>query len=592
MEKRVPISPWPEWEIMEKIGEGSFGKVYKAQSIRNGVPVFSAIKMISIPSNENELESVRAENQDDRSVREYFYGIVRDCIQEVHTMEKFHGNPNIVSVEDFKVVEYLDDIGWDIYIRMEYLTSFLEYCSEVQLSEKEILNLGIDICKALEYCQRENIVHRDVKPENIFVATEAQVFGNASGKEYSLHRIFKLGDFGIARELERSMGTMSKKGTFSYMAPEMYRGEKYDRRADIYSLGIVLYKLCNRNRLPFVSLNKQLITYHDKENALNKRMSDALMPAPVDAEPSFAQVILRACAFHEEDRYQSAQELRRDLEAVRRGENPIEEVSVEENLQRAKKSAAFRTEAKEAIREIEPARTGTVVRRTEIPVKDLKEASIENGKQRKKKRKRRRMDPLVSLAVVLALAVVLVFSYYFYLLFHEDNRRNQNENGMENVAGDLIENENRIEEEAAAVEVHGQEAKGALADDLQLIQERVNAIHKEENDYNWVEDSNKRIQFFDGSWQLMKVLLFPETTPDGRNEEFYYWNGQMIFTCVWTEQDKEYYYFKNGELLRWVDANQVTHDEEYENTEFQARGQNYWLLAVKEMERVQNGVSD
>ena len=577
MEKRVPVSPWPEWEIIEKIGEGSFGKVYKAQTIRRGVPVFSAIKMISIPSNENELESVRAENQDDKSVREYFYGIVRDCIQEVHTMEKFRGNSNIVSVEDFKVVEYLDDIGWDIYIRMEYLTSFLEYCSEIQLTEKEILKLGIDICKALEYCQRENIVHRDVKPENIFVATEtseAWMEGNASGREYSLERVFKLGDFGIARELERSMGTMSKKGTFSYMAPEMYRGEKYDRRADIYSLGIVLYKLCNRNRLPFVSLNKQLITYHDKENALNKRMSNAQMPAPVDAEPSFAQVILRACAFYKEDRYQSAQEFRRDLEAVARGENPIEDFSVEEDVQRAKKSEAFRTEAKEAIREIEPGRTGTVVKRTEIPVKDLKEVPKENGNQRRKKRKRRRMDPLVSLAIVLALAVVLVFSYYFYLLFDKD------------------QNGNIIDNDVSAVKVYGEEAQGTLADDLQLIQERVNAISEELNDYNWVEDSNKRIQFFDGSWQLMKVLLFPECTPDGKNEEFYYWNGQMIFTCVWKDQEKEYYYFKNGELIRWVDANQVTHDKEYENTEFKARGENYQLLAVKEMERVQNGVSD
>ena len=79
----------------------------------------------------------------------------------------------------------------------------------------------IDLCKALEYCQCQNIIHRDIKPENIFVSR----FGE-----------FKLGDFGIARELDRSMSGLSEKGTFSYMAPEMYKGEEYDARRVVHWL--------------------------------------------------------------------------------------------------------------------------------------------------------------------------------------------------------------------------------------------------------------------------------------------------------------------------------------------------------------------
>lgn len=248
MEKQLPISVWPEWKIIEKIGEGSFGKVYKAQRIVQGKTFYSAIKVITIPSSQGELSSVRSENPDEQSVKEYFHSLVEDCIQEVSTMEYFRGNSHVVSVEDYKVVEYLDDIGWDIYIRMEYLTGFLDYCTGKELTEKEVLQLGIDLCKALEYCQKQNIIHRDIKPENIFVSR----FGE-----------FKLGDFGIARELDRNVNGLSKKGTFSYMAPEMYRGEEYDHRVDIYSLGIVLYRLRNHNRLPFINLEKQLITYRD-----------------------------------------------------------------------------------------------------------------------------------------------------------------------------------------------------------------------------------------------------------------------------------------------------------------------------------------
>ena len=225
MDKHLPVSVWPEWKIVEKIGEGSFGKVYKACRTEQGTTFYSAIKVITIPSNQGELSSVRSESPNEQSVKEYFQGLVDECIQEVSTMEYFRGNSYVVSVEDYKVVEYLDDIGWDIFIRMEYLTSFMEYCAEKPLKEEDVIHLGIDLCKALEYCQCQNIIHRDIKPENIFVSR----FGE-----------FKLGDFGIARELDRSMSGLSKKGTFSYMAPEMYKGEEYDARVDIYSLGIVL----------------------------------------------------------------------------------------------------------------------------------------------------------------------------------------------------------------------------------------------------------------------------------------------------------------------------------------------------------------
>lgn len=204
MDKELPISPWPEWKIISKIGEGSFGRVYKAQRTEKGRSFYSAIKIITIPASKGELDSVRSESGDERSVRGYFENLVEECIQEVSTMEYFRGNSHIVSVEDYKVMEYLDEIGWDIFIRMEYLTSFMEYYAGKNLTEKEVMKLGIDLCKSLEYCGQLHIIHRDIKPENIFVSR----FGD-----------FKLGDFGIARELEKTMSTLSKKGTYSYMAP-------------------------------------------------------------------------------------------------------------------------------------------------------------------------------------------------------------------------------------------------------------------------------------------------------------------------------------------------------------------------------------
>ena len=305
MDHDKPISPWQEWKITEKIGEGSYGQVYKAERNEQGHSFYSAIKVIPIPATRSEFSSVRNELSSEMSARAYFKNIVDECIQEICTMEYFRGNSHIVSVEDFKVVEYLDEIGWDIYIRMEYLDSFFDYSEKKELMERDVIKLGIDLSKALEYCGRLRIIHRDIKPENIFVSR----FGD-----------FKLGDFGIARELEKSMSNMSKKGTFSYMAPEMYKGEPYDSGVDLYSLGIVLYKLMNRNRLPFMDLGKQLITYHDKEQALARRMSGEEMPPPADASKELAQIILKACAFDPAQRYADPELLRVDLEKLRRGE--------------------------------------------------------------------------------------------------------------------------------------------------------------------------------------------------------------------------------------------------------------------------------
>ena len=117
-------------------------------------------------------------------------------------------------------MEHKKDPGWDIYIRMELLESFVEYTKHRELTEGDVIRLGIDICNALELCERQKIIHRDIKPANIFVSTSGS---------------FKLGDFGIARKLERANSTMSHKGTYSYMAPEIFYGERhYDSTIDTW----------------------------------------------------------------------------------------------------------------------------------------------------------------------------------------------------------------------------------------------------------------------------------------------------------------------------------------------------------------------
>lgn len=578
MDKDVPVSVWPEWELIEKIGEGSFGKVYKAKRTERGRSFYSAIKIISIPASKGELDSVRSEMNNEQSTREYFRNLVEDCIQEIYTMEHFCGNSHVVSFEDFKVVEYLDEIGWDISIRMEYLTSFMDYCTGKELTEKEVIKLGCDLAMALIYCRKLNIIHRDVKPENIFVSR----FGD-----------FKLGDFGTAREQAHTMSNMSKKGTYSYMAPEIYKGEKYDSSIDIYSLGIVLYKLMNQNRLPFLSLDKQLITYRDKETALARRMAGEKMPAPVNASASFSHIILKACAYEPGKRYRKPEDMLRDLEKLR-----LAPVNAEKEWEKSQWELTNSAELERDQRRYAPQEPEDRMERTHVAedpqiekavreeeaqlrkpaknaVKNYEKQSVNASSTKRKKQQRsgwdqeRQISPWTVSLIVVALAACIIIGVYMKLI-HDENRKAQN---TENVMEVLEANDNstaQIDE---------------FSTSIQTIKEQANTIVSELPDCEEVGKEGDRLRYYDSNGKLVKALIYPETSEDGVYEEYYYWDERLFFAYVWTGNKKElYYYDKRGKLIRWIDTDGTVHDKENDSTEYTKRGEKYWKNALEQLD--------
>lgn len=578
MDKDVPVSVWPEWELIEKIGEGSFGKVYKAKRTERGRSFYSAIKIISIPASKGELDSVRSEMNNEQSTREYFRNLVEDCIQEIYTMEHFCGNSHVVSFEDFKVVEYLDEIGWDISIRMEYLTSFMDYCTGKELTEKEVIKLGCDLAMALIYCRKLNIIHRDVKPENIFVSR----FGD-----------FKLGDFGIAREQAHTMSNMSKKGTYSYMAPEIYKGEKYDSSIDIYSLGIVLYKLMNQNRLPFLSLDKQLITYRDKETALARRMAGEKMPAPVNASAAFSHIILKACAYEPGKRYRKPEDMLRDLEKLR-----LAPVNAEKEWEKSQWELINSAELERDQRRYAPQEPEDRMERTHVAedpqiekavreeeaqlrkpaknaVKNYEKQSVNASSTKRRKQQRsgwnqeRQISPWTVSLIVVALAACIIIGVYMKLI-HDENRKAQN---TENVMEVLEANDNstaQIDE---------------FSTSIQTIKEQANTIVSELPDCEEVGKEGDRLRYYDSNGKLVKALIYPETSEDGVYEEYYYWDERLFFAYVWTGNKKElYYYDKRGKLIRWIDTDGTVHDKENDSTEYTKRGEKYWKNALEQLD--------
>jgi serine/threonine-protein kinase len=247
---------------------------------------------------------MRSEGFDDDSIRDFLRNTVNSIVTGINMMSKFRGNSNFLSFEDHKVIEKTDNTGWDILIRMELLSSLGSkqfWQTRTYFSEAETITLGIHICRALELCALQNIVHRDIKLDNLFITQYGE---------------YKLGDFAIARRIEHVTSGLTAKGSYTYMAPEIIRGDPYGASADMYSLGIVMYQLLNQNRTPFHPDPSQPMKPGDHNKAMKKRLSGEPIPLLKGVSPELNAIIQKACAYNRNDRFANPTEMRLALEAA------------------------------------------------------------------------------------------------------------------------------------------------------------------------------------------------------------------------------------------------------------------------------------
>ena len=303
MEYTTGTAVFNDWIITGKIGQGASGQVYKIKKNGSG-EMYSALKVIRIPQSPFEIQAVMSEGMTEDEATDYFKGYIDEICSEIKIMISLKEHPNIVTYESHSVIPHRNEIGWDILIKMELLTPLLKWQMSHPLDENDIIRLGCEMSSALAYVADYNLIHRDIKPENIFV--------DASGK-------FKLGDFGIARTLEKTTSGLSRKGTDSYMAPEVYLGKNYNAQADIYSLGIVLYRFLNDNRLPFYPPKTETFTYSDRETAILKRIQGLPIPEPVNGSVELKAVVLKACGYLPENRYESMSGFHNALQKLNKG---------------------------------------------------------------------------------------------------------------------------------------------------------------------------------------------------------------------------------------------------------------------------------
>ncbi len=297
------------YRIDEEIGSGGFGTVYKVSKTNASGTYVRALKHITLPTKKQYASVLNSMGGDCSKADDYFTGVLNDIVSEIRILSMLSesGIRNIVKYYENDIIETKSPKMYDIYILMEYLTPFPDYFESHTFTVRDVIGLGKDILAALISCHDKNIIHRDIKDDNIFVSQDG---------------VYKLGDFGVSKALKDKSRAESVKGTPNFIAPEVYLGkEKYDSTVDIYSLGIVLYKLLNKSRNPFLPAFPSPYTTDDEDIAFEARMSGKLPELPISAQNQLGETILKAIA-PRSGRYDSASEF---LTALEKAEESLTE---------------------------------------------------------------------------------------------------------------------------------------------------------------------------------------------------------------------------------------------------------------------------
>lgn len=292
------------YKVKEKIGTGGFGNVYKVE--RNNIVgnVTRALKVITLPKENQYLEVLNSMGGDHKKADEYFKKELDRVVNEIRvfSMISEKDNHNIVSYYE-NDVEKIGEYKYNIYILMELVTPLDKWLCNNNLTVSQAIDISLDITKGLEICHENNIMHRDIKLNNIFVSKDGK---------------FKLGDFGVSKKLDTLTRSHTIKGTPHYIAPEIYvKNEKYNHSADLYSLGILMYYLFNKKRYPFYPDYPNGYEKEDEDRAFYKRMQFEKPKNPVCAPDSIAEIVLKTLA-SPESRYTEAEEIIKDLENAKK----------------------------------------------------------------------------------------------------------------------------------------------------------------------------------------------------------------------------------------------------------------------------------
>ncbi|MGH7599429.1 MAG: protein kinase domain-containing protein [bacterium] len=259
------------YKILEKLGEGGMGVVYKAEDTK--LQRLVALKFLP----ENLTRDAEAKAR---------------LIQEARAAAALN-HPNICTIYE------IEESEGQLFLAMEFIEgeTLLKKIKQQKANNNQILDWAIQIASGLEAAHEKGVIHRDIKSANVMITTKGQI---------------KIMDFGLARLPDSSLLTDEKStmGTVAYMSPEQARGRKVDHRTDLWSFGVVLYEMLAGD-LPFRGDHPQVVIY-----SIINETPDPITRLQPDVPPELGEILNKLLAKNPTARYQSASEVLADLRPI------------------------------------------------------------------------------------------------------------------------------------------------------------------------------------------------------------------------------------------------------------------------------------
>jgi len=282
------------YKILEKLGEGGMGVVYKAEDTKLKRTV--ALKFLPPHLSASEQDKAR-------------------FVQEAQAASALN-HPNVCTIHD------ISEHDGTMFIVMEFVDGRTLREKRSSVSFKQAIDIGIQIADGLAAAHEKGIVHRDIKPDNIMIRKDG---------------IVQIMDFGLAK-LRGNISRLTKEGstvgTAGYMSPEQVQGQDADHRSDIFSLGALLYELFT-GKLPFKGVHETAIMYEVVN--VDAEPPSSLVP---EIEPELDRVVLECLQKEPDERCQSAKEVSRDLKRYKResGRQRVSRISSVQPIQKPMQS--------------------------------------------------------------------------------------------------------------------------------------------------------------------------------------------------------------------------------------------------------------
>ena len=258
------------------------------------------LKHISVPASQEQVQALLLSGayQSETEADEYYRKEAEALVREAEERKKLLDCPYILPFLGIQMEKKSEGVGYDVYAVLPKRNSLQKYLEENAVSHLRGINMGIDLCVALSAMREEGYIHANLKPGNVFFSDAGR---------------FLVGDFGLISTQDIQYAVLPEQYRSGYNAPELRNIlGGMNLTVDIYSLGMILYRIYNGNHAPFEDEQT------NAKAADARRVEGEELPAPIYADYELAAIIRKACAFKPEDRYQDPEELRLELEQYMR----------------------------------------------------------------------------------------------------------------------------------------------------------------------------------------------------------------------------------------------------------------------------------